>query len=104
MSLNGAADVVELGPMVRTLVRRLRPPNEKPAPGAPREPSPAGTLTAREQSVLRSIGAGLSNKGIARELGIAPETVKSHAKRIFVKLGTQTRAQAVTRAVQLGFI
>jgi len=104
MSLNGAADVLALGPMVRIIVRRLRPHKEKPVPRATREQSPAGALTAREQSVLRSIGQGLSNKGIARELGIAPETVKSHAKRIFVKLGAQTRAQAVTRAVQLGFI
>jgi LuxR family maltose regulon positive regulatory protein len=75
-----------------------------PSPGASRVQSQVGALTAREQSVLRSIGRGLSNKGIARELGIAPETVKSHAKRIFVKLSVQTRAQAVTRAVQMGFV
>jgi len=41
---------------------------------------------------------------IARELTIAPETVKSHAKRIFLKLTVQTRAQAVYRASTLGLI
>ena len=44
------------------------------------------------------IADGMSNKGIARSLGIAPETVKSHAKNIFVKLASRTRAQAVARA------
>ena len=38
-------------------------------------------LSPRESNVLRLIGRGLSNKQIAQELQIAPETVKSHAKR-----------------------
>jgi LuxR family maltose regulon positive regulatory protein len=46
----------------------------------------------------------MSNKIIARELHIAPETVKSHAKRIFIKLSTKTRAEAVARANELGLI
>ena len=50
------------------------------------------------------MGHGLTNKMIARQLSIAPETVKSHAKRIFLKLTVQTRAQAVYRASELGFI
>jgi LuxR family maltose regulon positive regulatory protein len=50
------------------------------------------------------MGHGLSNKRIARQLSIAPETVKSHAKRIFWKLTVQTRAQAVYRASALGLI
>ena len=44
------------------------------------------------------IGWGLSNKEIARNLGIAPETVKSHVKSIFVKLAVEKRAHAVARA------
>jgi LuxR family maltose regulon positive regulatory protein len=50
------------------------------------------------------IADGMSNKGIARSLGIAPETVKSHAKSIFIKLATRTRAQAVARAEAIGFL
>jgi ATP/maltotriose-dependent transcriptional regulator MalT len=61
-------------------------------------------LSARERTVVLLMGHGLSNKRIARQLSIAPETVKSHAKRIFLKLTVQTRAQAVYRASALGMI
>jgi DNA-binding CsgD family transcriptional regulator len=47
---------------------------------------------------------GLSNKSIARELQITPETVKSHAKHIFIKLASKNRAEAVSRATELGLI
>ncbi len=62
------------------------------------------SLSARERTIVLLMGHGLSNKMIARELTIAPETVKSHAKRIFLKLTVQTRAQAVYRASTLGLI
>jgi len=55
-------------------------------------------LSPRERGVLLLICQGLSNKGIARELQITPETVKSHAKRILHKLSARTRAEAVARA------
>lgn len=61
-------------------------------------------LSSRESSILRMIAHGMSNKRIAQSLGIAPETVKSHAKNIFVKLSTRTRAQAVARAESIGFL
>jgi ATP/maltotriose-dependent transcriptional regulator MalT len=61
-------------------------------------------LSARERTVVLLMGHGLSNKRIARQLSIAPETVKSHAKRLFWKLTVQTRAQAVYRASELGLI
>jgi len=61
-------------------------------------------LSARERTVVLLMGHGLSNKRIARQLSIAPETVKSHAKRIFLKLTVQTRAQAVFRASTLGLL
>jgi len=63
-----------------------------------------GRLSARERTIVLLMGHGLSNKKIARHLSIAPETVKSHAKRIFWKLAVQTRAQAVFRASALGLI
>lgn len=64
-------------------------------------PIPAIALSPRERGVLLLICRGLSNKDIARELQIAPETVKSHAKRILLKLRARTRAEAVARAVGL---
>ena len=61
-------------------------------------------LSAREHTIVLLMGHGLTNKMIARQLSIAPETVKSHAKSIFWKLAAQTRAQAVYRASALGLI
>jgi len=61
-------------------------------------------LSRRERIIVMLMGHGLTNKMIARQLSIAPETVKSHAKRIFWKLTVQTRAQAVYRASALGLI
>ena len=61
-------------------------------------------LSMREHAIVLLMGHGLTNKMIARQLRIAPETVKSHAKRIFWKLMVQTRAQAVYRASALGLI
>ena len=65
---------------------------------------PGASLSERERTIVLLMGHGLSNKRIARQLSIAPETVKSHAKRIFLKLTVQSRAQAVFRASTLGLI
>jgi LuxR family transcriptional regulator, maltose regulon positive regulatory protein len=62
------------------------------------------SLSPREHSVLRSMSLGFSNKRIAQELQIAPETVKSHVKGIFIKLSVQTRAHAVSTAGALGLL
>ena len=62
------------------------------------------SLSARERTIVLLMGHGLSNKRIARQLSIAPETVKSHAKRIFLKLTVQSRAQAVYLAATHGLI
>lgn len=59
----------------------------------PRAANPA--LSPRERSILDLIGQGRSNKEIARTLGISPETVKSHIKNMFSKLGVERRAQAI---------
>jgi LuxR family maltose regulon positive regulatory protein len=64
----------------------------------------ADPLSAREGAILNLIARGLSNKEIARSLAIAPETVKSHVKNIFIKLEAEKRAQAVARAQSLGLI
>jgi ATP/maltotriose-dependent transcriptional regulator MalT len=61
-------------------------------------------LSRREIAVVELIRQGHSNKEIARQLGIAPETVKSHVKRIFLKLGVERRAHAGCRAHALGLI
>jgi DNA-binding NarL/FixJ family response regulator len=55
-------------------------------------------LTAREQQVLALMCQGLSNKAIARRLGIAPSTVKVHVSKIFRTLNVSTRLGAVLRS------
>jgi ATP/maltotriose-dependent transcriptional regulator MalT len=61
-------------------------------------------VSPREYIVLKLICRGLSNKQIARELRIAPETVKSHAAHILAKFQAKTRAAAVAHAFGLGLI
>ena len=61
-------------------------------------------LTARERDILIRISQGLPNKGIARALQISPETVKSHMKRIFLKLAVSTRIEAASRGKSLGLV
>ncbi|HEY4134336.1 MAG TPA: response regulator transcription factor [Alphaproteobacteria bacterium] len=65
-------------------------------------PAPAMHLTEREGQVLRHISVGLSNKEIARELGIQEVTVKLHVKALFRKLQVTNRTQAARRAIELG--
>ncbi|WP_175150223.1 LuxR C-terminal-related transcriptional regulator [Paraburkholderia ultramafica] len=79
--------------------RALYEPDAKPARDAEREP-----LSARERSIVELIAQGQSNKEIARTLGIAPETVKTHVKNVFVKLEVDKRAHAVARAQALGLV
>jgi DNA-binding NarL/FixJ family response regulator len=54
-------------------------------------------LTAREIQTLRLISQGLSNKEIARELGISVSTVKNHVHSVLEKLRVQSRSQAAAR-------
>jgi ATP/maltotriose-dependent transcriptional regulator MalT len=61
-------------------------------------------LTARERDILGRISQGLPNKRIARLLDISPETVKSHIKRIFLKLAVGTRIEAISRGKSLGLL
>jgi LuxR family maltose regulon positive regulatory protein len=89
----------ELRPYIATLLRSTVESNNEESSSISYRP-----LSRRETGILRMISHGMSNKRIAQSLGITPETVKSHAKNIFVKLATRTRAQAVARAEAIGFL
>lgn len=61
-------------------------------------------LTDRQRDVLQRMAEGRSNKEIGRELGIAPDTVKSHVSQIFGVLGAVNRADACMKGKSLGVI
>lgn len=61
-----------------------------------------GRLTSREREVLTLVAAGISNKGIARELQVSPNTVKFHIAAILEKLDAASRAEAVVAALRRG--
>ena len=59
-------------------------------------------ITDREWDVLQRVAAGRSNKEIAIELAVSPNTVKTHVARLFGKLGAGRRTAAVRAARELG--
>ncbi|WP_447587065.1 response regulator transcription factor [Cellulomonas persica] len=72
---------------------------------APEEPvRPAVTLTKREIEVLVGMSNGRSNAQIGAELFLSEDTVKTHARRLFRKLGANDRAQAVAIGLRGGLI
>jgi len=73
-----------------------------PSPGTPLQPT--AILTDRELSVLRFLPSHLTNPEIARECIMSVNTVKTHLKRIYAKLGVTSRAETVERARLLGLL
>jgi NarL family two-component system response regulator LiaR len=61
-------------------------------------------ITGREYEVLTHLAGGRSNKEIARELGVSPNTVKSQVSSLFAKLSAARRTEAVGKARDLSLI
>lgn len=64
----------------------------------------ASHLSERELEVLQKIALGLSNQEIADQLFLSLHTVKTHARKINVKLAAKSRTQALAKAQELGLI
>jgi DNA-binding NarL/FixJ family response regulator len=76
---------------------------QRPALAAPTLPAAARTsLSPRERELIELVAAGLSNKSIARRLGLSVNTVKYHLASAFTKLEARTRAEAVSAAARRG--
>lgn len=58
-----------------------------------------GPLTTREREIVSLIALGHDTRGIAEELGISAETVRTHVRNAMAKLGAHTRAQLVAHAM-----
>jgi DNA-binding NarL/FixJ family response regulator len=76
-------------------------PGERSGFAAASEESP---LTPRETEILTLIGQGMSNKAVARHLGISVHTVKFHLEALFARLGATNRAEAVAKGLLGGVI
>jgi DNA-binding NarL/FixJ family response regulator len=76
--------------------------NAVPAPLS--RTAPAVALTEREQQVLLGMSQGKSNGQIGRELYLSEDTVKTHARRLFRKLGVKDRAEAVAHGFRQGLV
>jgi DNA-binding CsgD family transcriptional regulator len=68
--------------------------------GAEAAAAPADGLTQREREVALLVADGLRSREVAERLGIASQTVKSHLKTIFDKLGVRNRVELARRLVQ----
>jgi DNA-binding CsgD family transcriptional regulator len=83
----------------RLLQRMAKPPVEQSAMNGARNP---GKLTSREKEILGLAAAGLQTSRIASRLCISPQTVRTHFRNIYPKLGVNSRTEAVIHALQHG--
>lgn len=83
--------------VVDTRMRRI-------ANGEPPPPLLEVPLTERERQVLDGMSRGMSNHEIGRELFLSEDTIKTHARRLFRKLGANDRAQAVALGIRAGLV
>lgn len=71
-------------------------------PGESRPPARDEALTARELDIVRLVAAGLGNQEIARQLGVAVTTVRTHLSSVYEKLRLESRVELALYAAQGG--
>ena len=92
------------GPLAAALPGQPAVPMQRSDPASPDAPRRRVELTDRELQVLRGMADGKSNAEIGRELFVSEDTVKTHARRLFRKLGARDRAHAVASAFRAGLV
>ena len=84
-------------------VKVFSAPKPQPFDGNPQAQAALG-ISPRELAVLHELAAGRSNKEIAAELNVSPNTVKTHVAQLFDKLGAKRRTDAISKARELGIV
>jgi LuxR family maltose regulon positive regulatory protein len=100
--LDRRAAAAEAGGHAQTLaeIAELRGSRGSPRPTS--QPGLVDPLSDRELDVLRLLRSDLSGPDIARELMVSLNTMRTHTKNIYTKLGVNNRREAVRRAAELG--
>jgi DNA-binding NarL/FixJ family response regulator len=94
----GAGDSLLSPPVTRRVIDRMA---QQPIPDLAGE-ARLQELTPREREVLELVARGLSNREIARALVVEESTIRTHVKRILMKLGLRDRVQIVIFAYETG--
>src|SRR3954462_8399771 len=93
----------------RDVIREIEVHVEVPVPapshfGRDEKKRAARGITDREMEILELIAAGLSTREMAQRIPVSENTVKTHASRVFAKLGARRRTQAVQLGKEQGLI
>jgi DNA-binding NarL/FixJ family response regulator len=94
----------QLDAALRAIAAGLRVSLPAASPGFAEAEPARKLLTPRELEILACLGEGMSNKTVARRLGISAHTVKFHLEAVFAKLGVTSRAEAVAKGLRRGLI
>jgi LuxR family transcriptional regulator, maltose regulon positive regulatory protein len=90
--------------IARNYARRLLAASTRTEPGGPVGQALIDPLSERELDVLRLLGTELGGPAIARELTVSLNTMRTHTKNIYAKLGVTNRRAAVRRAADLNLL
>jgi DNA-binding NarL/FixJ family response regulator len=101
--LGAAGFVVKTAPIAE-LVAAIRAAADGRAFHCAVDFSGAALLSRREREVVRLVADGRSNDEIGAELGVTTKTVEGHLRRLFERLGAQSRTELATRAVREGWL
>ena len=91
-------------PVLDALERALAEASRRPVPAERAGSATEVGLTDRERTVLRHLPTRLSNRELAAELYVSLNTLKTHLRSTYSKLGVESRAEAVKRATDLGLL
>jgi DNA-binding NarL/FixJ family response regulator len=83
--------------------RVLASPRPAPFDGNPKAQASLG-ISPRELTILHELAAGRSNKEIAANLNVSPNTVKTHVAKVYEKLDARRRTDAIKKARELGLV